>query len=230
MSVSRGAGAERRERLARRHEVVGAGERMGEVRQPVRWPPWRPPMLSSIASRIALVARRSPTKIVPWRGQRPVGDVAPEDLAERVLVGARDVRRRRLRVELLAVGLAPADVASCAVDRQRRPRRSTSCSHCWSSRIAAALAGRAGRRRSRRTSPRRASGSRCRPEAGQVAVVVVRPADDLVRQRRVRRRAPSTTARREVEDEVVGSAGQPDDDVVLGRRQGVAVRARPSAR
>ena len=61
-------------------------------------------------------------------------------------------------------------------------------------------------------------------EPGQVEVVVVGPADHLVGQRRLSRELPDDGAR-EVEDDVVGGAGQPDDDVVLGGREGVAVRA-----
>ena len=53
-------------------------------------------------------------------------------------------------------------------------------------------------------------------EPGQVEVVVVRPADDLVREPGDTRERHHDRAR-QVEDDVVAGAGQPEDDVVLGR-------------
>lgn len=50
---------------------------------------------------------------------------------------------------------------------------------------------------------------------------MIRPADHFVRERGMSRECRDHAAR-QVEDHVVGSAGQPDDDVVLGRRQHVA--------
>jgi hypothetical protein len=44
----------------------------------------------------------------PVIGEIPVGDVAPEDLPEPILVRPGDVRRRRLRIELRAWGVPAA--------------------------------------------------------------------------------------------------------------------------
>ncbi len=61
-------------------------------------------------------------------------------------------------------------------------------------------------------------------EAGQVEVAVVRPADHLVGEARVAGELDEDRAS-QVEDDVVGSAGEPDHDVVLRGRHREAVGA-----
>ena len=59
-------------------------------------------------------------------------------------------------------------------------------------------------------------------ETGQIQIAVVRPADRLMDERRVRSQC-SDDAKRDVEHDVIGRAGQPDDDIVLRRGEGIAI-------
>ena len=181
-------------------------------------------MLSSIAARIRCVgAEADEDRAVA--GQRPVGDVAPEDLARTRpgRSGRRGTSAGFGSSSALSAFRRPM-TASWVCDRQRLPA-DASCSHCWSSRTAPPSPGAPGGTSDdgRRLDEGRVLGAVDEP--GQVEVVVVRPADDLVRERRRGRRAPMTTPRDRSKTTSYARAGQPDDDVVLGRRHRVAVGA-----
>ena len=77
-------------------------------------------MLSSIVASGRWSALK-PTNIVPWSVDRPVRHVAAEDLAELILVGARDVRVAGLVVELDALVLRASDHLLLLRDRERLP-------------------------------------------------------------------------------------------------------------
>jgi len=78
-------------------------------------------MLWSIAASPALVGTETDEHRAVVRDV-PVGHVASEDLAEAILVGARDVGVRCLLLDLDAVGLRPPHYLLLPGDRQRLPR------------------------------------------------------------------------------------------------------------
>ena len=171
---------ERRERLDRRDDVVRAAHRSGEAGQVVA----RAVAEADHAlehGREARLVRAEADEDRPVRGHRPVRDVPPEDLAERLLVGPGHVRCRRHRVQLRRVGPAAPDDRLLALGRQplpgvrvvlpaleeqdRRPGAGRSLGHDGDV---------------QRLDQRRVLGPVDEP--GRVEVVVVRPADGLVDQ------------------------------------------------
>ena len=118
-------------------------------------------MLSSIAVSGRCWSALKPTNIVPCSVDRAVRHVAPEDLAELVLVGARDVRRRRAcrRARRCRPCCGPM-TRSCSRDRQRLPRRRPRARHFCSSRIDPPAPGRACRDQHHAPARRSATGSR----------------------------------------------------------------------
>jgi hypothetical protein len=117
----------------------------------------------------------------PVTDERSVGDVAAKDLAELLLIGSRDVRRRWRRVELGAVGLAAADDVLLGGDRQCLPADRVVLP-LLKEQDRSALAWRPGRNdgNARRLDQGRVLGAV--DEAREIAVVVVWPADRLIRQ------------------------------------------------
>src|SRR4029078_6147621 len=104
------------ERVGRGDDVVGAADRPGHGRQRIRRTAVQAGPALENRAEDELVARE-PDEDRPVPAQRPVCDVAAEDLAERVLVGPRDVRAGRPGVQLLAVGTAAADDRLLGDDR-----------------------------------------------------------------------------------------------------------------
>ena len=145
--------------VGRRDEVVRAGKGGCKERQVVAGPAVEADHASSIRQRTLAGAEADEDGAVAV--DDAVSDVAAEDLAEPVLVGAGDVRGRRLRVELGAVGLAAPDAGSCA-GTGRLSHADASCSHCCSSRIEPPSPGSPGAIERDGRAPRRATGSPCR--------------------------------------------------------------------
>ena len=107
------------QRVRRRHEVVRAGQRPGEAGQCVARPVQAGHAPEHVVER--LLRRGEAHEHRPVLGHRPVRHVAPEDVAEVVLVGARDVRVLRPGSSSTLSSFVRPITASCSLDRQRLP-------------------------------------------------------------------------------------------------------------
>ena len=155
-------------------------------------------------------------------GHRPVRHVPAEDLSELVLIGPGDVGLGRLVVELDALVLRAPDHLLLARDRQGFPRVGVVAPLLQQEDRAARARDAVGNHRELgRFDQTRVLAAV--DEAGQVAVVSVRPARGLLGDGRRRFERPNRFTGH-VEDDVVGAPGDPEHGVVLGRRHRVAAR------
>ena len=136
-------------------------------------------MLSSIVRERPLVGAEA-DEHRPVVGHGPVGHVAAEDLPEAILVGARDVRVVGLGPRARRCRASSARSPAPARATEAPPRRVASWAHFWSSSTVPPAPGLPSgiTDELRRLDQRRVLGSV--DEAGQVAIVLVRPARRLL--------------------------------------------------
>src|SRR5262245_6547545 len=202
------------ERLRRRHEVVRAGERGRVARQRVAGSVVQARhALEHLDERPLLGAEADEHRSV--HGHGAVGHVAAEDLAEVVLIGAGDVRVGRLVFELDAVGLAPADHQLLLRIGERLPLRRVVLPLLQEQdRSPGALFPVRHEHVLRRVDQIRVLGAV--DEARHVEVMPVRPARRLLCDRRDSGERANRHPR-DVEDDVVRAARDPEHRVVLRR-------------
>ena len=213
--------AEAREALIRRHEVVRAGGGLCVLRQRVTQTVLEPGhVLQHLAESPLVGAESDEHRAVVGHGA--VGHVAAEDLAEVVLVGPSDVRVVGLVLELDAVVLPPADHLLLFRHGERFPGSRVVAPLLQQEDRAAGARAVRDHRELRRFDQGRVLAAV--DEAGEISVVLVRPARGLLRDRRdVVQRGDCLASG--LEDDVVRTSRQPEDGVVLRRRHPVALGA-----
>ena len=198
------------------HEVVGAGQRLSIAGERVaRAVDEARHAVEHSESRFC--SALNPTNIGAMVLDGSVGHVAAKDVAELILIGAGDVRVRRLVFEFGAVGLGASHDVLLAARPAELPTRTTLCFHFCSNSTEPAAPGTPSGRSASVGSVEQGWILRAIDEAGEIAIVPVRPARGFFGQRGLAREVMNDGAGH-VEDDVVRAAGEPYQRVMLRGR------------